>query len=228
MTIDEIIDLLGQEYGSPQWQPRTDPLSELIAAILSQNTSDLNSHRAFDKLISTFGSWEKVAMASSDEIAEAIQCGGLSRVKAPRIKAVLEGILKSRGSLDLGFLSNLPVPEAKAWLRALPGVGPKTAGCVLLFALGQPVLPVDTHVYRVSRRLGLIDQRASPEAAHLLLEEIVPPDAVYQFHLDILAHGRRVCRARRPMCSQCVLSQGCANYNAGKNHGAGAVRAVGG
>jgi len=215
MTIDEIVHLLGQEYGSPQWRPRTDPLYELIAAILSQNTSDVNSHRAFESLISTFGSWDRVAEASSDEIAEAIGCGGLSRIKAPRIKAILEGILTGRGSLDLGFLGDLPVPEAKAWLRALPGVGPKTAGCVLLFALGKPVLPVDTHVYRVSRRLGLIDSRVSPEGAHQLLEEIVPPEAIYQFHLNMLAHGRRVCRARRPLCPRCVLGEGCPTYEAG-------------
>jgi len=175
MTIDDIIRLLGQEYGNPQWRPHADPLSELMAAILSQNTSDVNSHRAFQRLISTFDGWDSVARASYDEIAEAIGCGGLSRVKAPRIKAILEGIQKTRGSLDLGFLGDLPIPEAKTWLQALPGVGPKTAGCVLLFALGKPVLPVDTHVYRVSQRLGLIDSKVSPERAHQLLEEIVPP-----------------------------------------------------
>jgi len=228
MTIDEIIHLLGQEYGNPGWRPRTDPLSELIAAILSQNTSDVNSHRAFEKLISTLGGWDRVAEASSDEIAMAIGCGGLSRVKAPRIKAILEGILKTQGSLDLGFLGHLPIPEAKAWLQALPGVGPKTAGCVLLFALGKPVLPVDTHVYRVSRRLGLIDSKVSPEKAHQLLEEIVPPEAIYRFHLNMLAHGRRVCRAWHPLCHRCVLRGGCPTYKAGKNDEKGAVRAVSG
>ena len=216
MTIDEIIHLLGQEYGLPQWRQRRDPLSELIGAILSQNTSDVNSHRAFNSLISTFGSWERVAQASIGEVAEAIACGGLSRIKAPRIKAILEGIPNDNGSLDLGFLGELPIPEARAWLQALPGVGPKTASCVLLFSLGRPVLPVDTHVYRVSRRLGLIDSGVSPARAHQLLEELVPAEAIYQFHLNMLAHGRGVCRAQRPRCPECVLQEGCV-------HGQGAI-----
>jgi len=225
MTIDEIIHLLGQEYGIPQWRPHTDPLSELIRAILSQNTSDVNSHRAFERLISTFGSWDRVAEASSDEIAAAIGCGGLSRIKAPRIKAILEGILETRGSLDLGFLGHLPLSEAKAWLQTLPGVGPKTAGCVLLFALGKPALPVDTHVYRVSRRLGLIDSKVSPEGAHQLLEGIVPSEAIYQFHVNMLAHGRTACRAQRPRCDRCVLGEGCPtnHYRQGRSDGQGAV-----
>ena len=216
MTIDEIIQLLGQEYGLPQWQRQRDPLSELIGAILSQNTSDVNSHRAFDSLISTFGTWDRVAEASIGEVAEAIACGGLSRIKAPRIKAILEGIPNDNGSLDLGFLGELPIPEAKAWLQALPGVGPKTASCVLLFSLGRPVLPVDTHVYRVSRRLGLIDSGVSPARAHQLLEELVPAEAIYQFHLNMLAHGRGVCRAQRPRCHECVFREGCV-------HGKGAI-----
>ncbi len=209
MSIDEIIHLLGQEYGLPQWRPRHDPLSELVRAILSQNTSDANSGRAFESLTSTFGTWDRVAEASIAEVAEAIACGGLSRIKAPRIKAILQRILESSGSLDLGFLGVLPLTEARAWLQALPGVGPKTAGCVLLFSLGRPVLPVDTHVYRVSRRLGLIDSGVSPARAHQLLEELVPAEAIYQFHLNMLAHGRRVCRAQRPRCHECVLREGC-------------------
>lgn len=209
MTIAEIIRLLGQEYGRPQWQRRRDPLSELIAAILSQNTSDANSGRAFERLTSTFPTWDRLAEASVDEVAEAIACGGLSRIKAPRIKAILEGIHQERGSLDLGFLGELPLPEAKAWLNALPGVGPKTAGCVLLFSLGRPVLPVDTHVYRVSTRLGLIENGVSPARAHRVLEEIVPAEEIYGFHLNVLEHGRRVCRAQRPRCRECVLREGC-------------------
>ena len=220
MSIDEIIRLLGQEYGFPQWRPHADPLSELIRAILSQNTSDANSSRAFERLVSTFGSWGGVLQASTEEVAAAIGCGGLSRIKAPRIRAILKGVLESRGSLDLGFLGELPLSEAKAWLQTLPGVGPKTAGCVLLFALGKPVLPVDTHVYRVSRRLGLIDSRVSHEQAHQLLEEIVPSEAIYQFHLNMLAHGRRVCRAQSPLCNRCVLREGC-SYEKGAISAAG-------
>jgi endonuclease-3 len=209
MNIDETVRLLGQEYGIPKWRPHADPLSELIQAILSQNTSDVNSGRAFQSLMATFSTWEMVEKASSDDIAEAIKSGGLNRIKAERIKRILEGILESRGSLELEFLRGLSIPEAKAWLKGLPGVGPKTAGCVLLFAMGRPVLPVDTHVYRVSKRLGLINSRVSPDRAHELLEEIVPPKAIYQFHINLLAHGRSVCRARRPLCRDCVLGEVC-------------------
>jgi len=116
----------------------------------------------------------------------------LNRIKAARIKTILNQIREDRGSLDIGFLAEMPVPQAKEWLKALPGVGPKTAGCVLLFSLGRPVLPVDTHVHRVSRRLGLLDSKVSHEQAHELLEEVVPPRDIYQFHVNMLAHGRRV------------------------------------
>lgn len=209
MTIEEILTLLEQEHGPLEWRPRSDPLSELMGAILSQNTSDVNSKRAFERLVDTFGTWERVVEASIDQIAAAIHCGGLSRIKAGRIKVILEGILESRGSLDLGFLAHGPLPEARSWLEKLPGVGPKTAACVLLFSLARPALPVDTHVYRVARRLGLIDSRVSPEEAHQLLEEIVPSQAIYQFHLHMLAHGRSVCRAQRPLCHECVLGESC-------------------
>ena len=220
MTVNDVIHLLGQEYGLPRWQSQRDPLSELIRTILSQNTSDVNSHRAFDSLVSTFGTWDRVAETSIDEIAAAIACGGLSRIKAPRIKAILEGILNSQDSLDLGFLGQLPLPEARAWLQALPGVGPKTVACVLLFSLGMPALPVDTHVYRVCKRLGFISPRVSPARAHQILEELIPAEAIYQFHINVLAHGRRVCRAQRPRCSECILLEGCV-------YGKGAIRATG-
>ena len=209
MTIDQIISLLEQEYGALERRSHNDPLSELIAAILSQNTSDVNSKRAFDRLVATFGPWEGVAEASIDQIAEAIKGGGLSRMKAGRIKAILESIRQDQGNLDLGFLRSLPLAEAKAWLEKLPGVGPKTAACVLLFSLGRPALPVDTHVYRVSRRLGLIDSRASSKEAHRLLEEAVSPQARYQFHLHMLAQGRSICKAPRPLCHTCILEEGC-------------------
>jgi len=215
MNVNEVIDLLGQEYGVPRWRPHGDPLSELVRAILSQNTSDVNSGRAFDSLVDSLGSWEAVAGASVEDVSGAIKIGGLNRIKAGRIKTILEDILESRGSLDLEFLRDLSIPEAKAWLRSLAGVGPKTTGCVLLFALGRPVLPVDTHVYRVSRRLGLIDSTASPQQAHEILEGMVPPQDVYQFHVNMLAHGRRVCRARRPLCRSCVLGYGCPSNQTG-------------
>lgn len=209
MTVGHIIEILDREYGRPRWQPRCDPLSELIATILSQNTSDANSGRAFQNLTGRFGNWEQVADAEVGEIAAAIESGGLSRVKAPRIRAILEMIRQERGPLDLGFLGDMPLPQAKAWLESLPGVGPKTAACVLLFSLGRPALPVDTHVYRVARRLGLIANGVSPAQAHVLLEAMVPDGAIYRFHMNMVAHGRRVCRAQRPHCGDCVLIEVC-------------------
>jgi endonuclease-3 len=209
LSISEIIDLLAKEYGSITWRSRTDPLSELIMTILSQNTSDHNSRRAFDSLLSRFGSWQAVAEGSVEDIAESIKLGGLAQVKAPRIKQILEQIRAQRGSLDLRFLKKMPVAEAKEWLRSLPGVGPKTAACVLLFSLKKPVLPVDTHIHRVAKRLGLIDPRVSAEKAHEILGGMVPAQDVYRFHILIIEHGRRVCKAQRPRCRECVLLKGC-------------------
>ena len=209
LSISEITRLLAKEYGRLKWRSHRDPIAELILTILSQNTSDHNSRRAFDSLIKRFGSWEAVARGNVKDIAEAIKLGGLARVKAPRIKQILEQIKAERGSLDLAFLSEMPVAEAKAWLQSLLGVGPKTAACVLLFSLGKPVLPVDTHVHRVAKRLGLIDSRVSAEKAHEILGDMVPAKNVYQFHIHMIEHGRRVCKAQRPLCHRCVLLKGC-------------------
>ncbi|HAZ31450.1 MAG TPA: Fe-S cluster assembly protein HesB [Dehalococcoidia bacterium] len=212
MNIPEINQLLAGEYGDRRWRRHHDPLSELIATILSQNTSDVNSGRAFASLVDTFGNCEEVARADVAEIAAAIRSGGLSQIKAARIKEILRLIWEERGSLDLTFLDGVPISEARAWLRELPGVGPKTAGCVLLFSLGKPVLPVDTHVYRVARRLGLIANSVSMEQAHELLEAMVPPDDIYLFHMNLVEHGRRVCRSQRPRCAECVLRQICPSW----------------
>lgn len=209
LKIPEVMELLRKEYGNITWRSRTDPLSELIMTILSQNTSDHNSRRAFDSLLTRFGSWEAVAEGSTDDIAEAIKLGGLAQVKAPRIKKILQQIQAQRGLLDLKFLMKMPVSEAKAWLGGLPGVGPKTAACVLLFSLGKPVLPVDTHIHRVAKRLGLIDSRVSAEKSHEILGEMVPAKDVYQFHIHMIEHGRRVCKAQRPRCHECVLLRVC-------------------
>lgn len=209
MTIEEVIKLLEREYGPREWQPNRDSISVLIGTILSQNTSDVNSGRAFDSLLSTFGSWEAVASAPVEYISQTIKFGGLSRIKAARIKQILNRIGKERGCIRLDFLSSMSIAEAKNYLLSLPGVGLKTANCVLLFALGKPCLPVDTHVFRVARRLGLIDSRISTEKAHNLLQEQVPLSRVYQFHLHMIEHGRQVCHARQPRCVECVLANGC-------------------
>ncbi len=209
MNIHQAIQLLEREYGVRRWQRHRDPLSELILTILSQNTSDNNTQRAFSALVAEFGNWEAVADGDVEQIAHAIRCGGLSRIKAVRIKTILKRILQERSSLDLKFLSQMPFPEAKAWLRRLPGVGPKTASCVLLFSLGMPVLPVDTHLYRVAKRLGLINSNVSVERAHEILGGLVPQESIYGFHLNMVEHGRRVCRARKPKCEECILAEGC-------------------
>jgi len=184
-------------------------MSELVRTILSQNTSDTNSGRAFSRLVARFPTWESLLGADPTAIAEAIRVGGLAGVKAPRIKAIVEEVWARLGSFDLPFLTEMPLEEAKAWLRSLPGVGPKTAACVLLFALGRPALPVDTHVYRVAKRLGLVPPRVGAEEAHGLLEGILAPDEVYPFHMSLIQHGRRICKAQRPLCPQCVLAHGC-------------------
>ncbi len=209
MTTAQVRRLLRKEYGPRRWQPGQDPLSTLIATVLSQNTSDINSHRAFAALVNRFGSWESVATADVSELAQAIRAGGLADIKARRIKSILHQVQEERGCLDLSFLDNVGLAEAKAWLRRLPGVGPKTAGCVLLFSLGKPAMPVDTHVYRVAKRLGLIDARASVEKAHEILESLVPPKNVYEFHILMVEHGRRTCKAQRPRCSKCALRGMC-------------------
>jgi len=209
MTIEEVIGLLEREYGSLEWRQGGEPIDVLIATILSQNTSDVNSRRAFDSLISTFDNWEAVASAPAEYIAQTIKSGGLSRIKAVRIKQILKQVEGEGGNISLDFLTSMSTPEAKDYLMSLPGVGPKTASCVLLFGLGKPSLPVDTHVFRVAKRLGLIDSRVSIEKAHNLLQEQIPPPKVYQFHLHMIEHGRRVCHARQPGCDECVLKGIC-------------------
>ena len=200
---------LEAEQGPVEWEPRFDAVSELVFTILSQHNSDLNAFRAYDSLRDAFGEWEHVAEADPEDIARVIWNGGLSRIKAPRIKAVLQDIRERRGSLDLDFLAEMPLEDAKAWLRELPGVGPKTAAIVLSFALGMPAMPVDTHIHRVSRRLGLIGPKVTADQAHDILESSVPPELVFALHVHIIAHGRQVCRARRPLCDRCVLSERC-------------------
>jgi endonuclease-3 len=209
VTTSQVLRLLRKEYGPRKWQPGQDPLSTLIATVLSQNTSDVNSHRALAALVNRFGSWESVATADVNELAQAIRAGGLADIKARRIKLILHEVQEKRGRLDLSFLDNVGLVEAKAWLRQLPGVGPKTAGCVLLFSLGKPAMPVDTHVFRVAKRLGLIDARVSVEKTHEILESLVPPKNVYEFHILMVEHGRRACKAQRPRCTVCVLRELC-------------------
>jgi endonuclease-3 len=209
MAIEEVIELLEQEYGPRKWQSDRDPIDVLIGTILSQNTSDANSGRSFASLQASFDSWEAVASAPAEHIAQVITSGGLSQIKAVRIKQVLEQIEKEQGLISLDALKSMNMAEAEDYLIRLPGVGHKTARCVLLFSLGKPSLPVDTHVFRVAKRLGLIDSKASVEKAHSLLHKQVPPPKVYQFHVHMIEHGRRICHARQPHCKRCILIDIC-------------------
>lgn len=205
----EIIAILGAYYGRAPARPSGDPMVELVLTLLSQHTSDHNSGRAFHRLIERFHSWEAVIAAPTADVEDAIRPGGLAPTKAPRLQELLRAVRERAPDFDLNVLSQLPLAEAKQWLRALPGVGPKTAACVLLFALGRPALPVDTHVDRVSRRLGLVPPKARVDHAHDILEPQLQQDEVYAFHVDLIQHGRRTCAARAPQCATCPLLDRC-------------------
>jgi len=208
-NIEQILTLLVKEYGYRQWQPRSDPISELVQTILSQNTSDVNSHRAFISLISSFPDWQAITQARIQDISASIRSGGLADVKAKYIKRALEYIYQKRGELKLEFLKQLSLEEARDWLVQIPGVGIKTASCVLLFSLSMPALPVDTHIFRVAKKLGLIYSNVSVDQAHRLLGEMVPDSDIFTFHVTLIEHGRKICKAQHPRCPDCVLQQIC-------------------
>ncbi len=198
-----------EAYGKPEWRPHLDPVSELVSTILSQNTNDVNRDVAFDRLRERLPTWEEVRDAEVEVVIEAIRPAGLANQKGPRIQEALRTITQERGELSLDFLADWPVEEAKAWLSSMKGVGPKTAAIVLLFSLGRPAFPVDTHVHRVTKRLGLIGPRVSREKAHVELEALVPPADYYAFHLNLIRHGRQVCSSRKPRCEECLLNDLC-------------------
>jgi endonuclease-3 len=208
--------LLQEQWGTVRRKPRRDPLEELILTILSQNTSDFNSGRAFLSLRQRFSDWEAVRLAPLAEIEEAIREGGLSRIKARRIQAILKEIHGQRGHLSLDFLKRLSDEEVWAYLGRFKGVGPKTAACVMLFSLGRPAFPVDTHVFRViSRLLGMVGE-VSPIQVQEGLQKQAPPELMYSLHLHLVRHGRRICRPATPHCEKCSLLPLCAY---GKRHG---------
>lgn len=209
LTPAAVLDALRAYYGTPERWLSDGPLAQLVQTILSQNTSDVNTERAFASLWSRFGSWDAILEAPTPAVADAIRSGGLAEIKAPRIKGVLASIQADRGTLSLDFLADLPLDDARAYLMSLNGVGPKTAACVLLFALGMPALPVDTHVHRVSKRLGLIGPKVAAEPAHQLLERMIPPDQMFDAHMLLIQHGRVLCKALRPRCEACPLAAAC-------------------
>lgn len=199
-------------YGEPLWRQHLPPLDELVSTILSQNTNDINRDRAFYALRAAYPDWEAVMNAPVDEVTELIRPAGLANQKAPRIQEALRTIMAREGSLSLDFLADMPLDEAKQWLTSINGVGPKTAAIVLLFAFNRPAFPVDTHVHRITGRLGLIGPQVSAEQAHEILAELGAQETYYAFHLNLIRHGREVCRARRPLCERCPLQDICEYY----------------
>jgi len=184
-------------------------IDEIIATVLSQHTSDVNSERAFAQLKDRFPSWEQVADADPDEVAGAIRCGGIANQKARRIQQILAAVEEREGRLDLGRLNDLDDESVETYLLSLPGVGPKTAACVLVFSMGRAAFPVDTHVHRVAIRLGWIPANTTADKAHQLLAPRVPPGIRYDLHVALIAHGRTVCKAQRPRCEVCVVRDLC-------------------
>jgi endonuclease-3 len=207
--VREIVRRLQARLGPLDPPTRLEPLDELILTVLSQNTSDVNRDRAYAAMRRRFPTWEALARADERALASAIRPGGLSNVKAPRILAILRGIEAREGRLDLSWMQRAPSGRVRDYLRSLPGVGPKTAACVLAFSLGRPALPVDTHVFRVARRLGLVQPGVDAETAQDVLEETVPPRLRLKMHVGLIRLGRRICRAGRPACEVCPLQDLC-------------------
>lgn len=196
-------------YGVPRNDSPEDPLDELIATILSQSTTNINSNRAFASLKARFPDWEQVRRARPASIASAIKSGGLANVKSVVIKNILNEISVQRGNLDLSFLKTVPLEEARSFLLSLKGVGPKTAACVLLFSCKRPVFPMDTHIFRILRRMGILPEKISDALAHQTIEKLIPAQKSYPLHINLITHGRRVCHPKTPKCELCSLIEHC-------------------
>ena len=213
----EVHRCLIEKYGEPSWRDPMPILDELISTILSQNTNDTNRDRAFTQLKKSFVSWENVRDADVSEVIAAIRSAGLANQKGPRIQKILRQITAERGTLDLNFLNALTDEGAWEWLKQFKGVGPKTASIVLLFSLGKAAFPVDTHIQRVTGRIGLRPEKMSNEKAHLFLAKLFPPETYIGAHLNIIRLGREVCHPRKPACEACVLQSICDFYQKSQN-----------
>ena len=212
--IERLFRSFSKAYGVPS-RERREPVDELVLTILSQNTSDTNSLRAFADLKNAFPTWDAVADAHARQIEEAIHRAGLSRIKSARIRNILRLIRERESSISLDFLGDMTDDEAFEYLVSFNGVGAKTAACVLLFSFGRPIMPVDTHVYRVASRLGLIGEELSPAEAQRELSDATPDEMILPFHLQMVAHGRALCRPTRPKCDRCMVSDECLFYDEG-------------
>ncbi|MGE5292446.1 MAG: endonuclease III domain-containing protein [Micromonosporaceae bacterium] len=209
-TIRAVQRLLRAQQGAFVPKPSLPLIDQVVGTVLSQHTSDLNSERAFARLKQRFPTWEQVADAPAEEVADAIRCGGIADQKARRIQRILAAISEREGSIDLRRLHDLDDRAAEAYLTSLPGVGPKTAACVLVFSMGRPAFPIDTHVHRIAARLGWIPANTTAEKAYRLLAPRVPANIRYDLHVALITHGRTFCRARQPRCGECVLRDRCA------------------
>ncbi len=219
LHLTHIHELLIETYGVAKNVPDYEPLGGLVGTILSQHTSDINSSRAYQQLVTMFPTWEEVRDAPTQEVAAAIRSGGLANIKAPRIQDALltlteqqqaQGGTKSLATYLYDELVKRTPEEALKYLRSIPGVGPKTASCVLMFDMNLPVMPVDTHVLRVSKRLGLLLPNVSADKAHEYFAHAAPPEWVYALHVHLIRHGRQVCHAQKPECTRCALYRECA------------------
>jgi endonuclease-3 len=208
----KIDQLLALKYGTKKFTAGVDPLTELVRTILSQNTNDINRDRAFMELMGTFPKWADIAGAPISKVAATIKVAGLAKIRAGRIIKLLKAINKSQGEYELAFLFDWQDDQVKQYLLGLDGVGPKTAACVMAFSLGRNVMPVDTHVYRVSRRLGFLPEKISVEMAHNYFTQFGNSISLYQLHLNLIAHGRQICHARKPLCYECRLKRLCHFY----------------
>lgn len=207
--VRHVFERLGKEYGVPAWRRAGPAVDVLIHTILSQNTNDRNSGEGFRRLKATFADWGAVERAHWRTVAAAIRLSGLANIKSRRIQKTLKRIREERGTYSIEFLKRRPMESARDYLEAIPGVGPKTAACVLVFSFGMPAFPVDTHIHRVTQRLGLIGPKVGAADAHEVLQALVPAKWIYPFHMLVIRHGREVCRARKPECERCTLRTLC-------------------
>lgn len=210
--VEAVNAALVEMYGTKNFPGPRNPLEGLVHTILSQNTNRVNFDRAFAELVRRFPSWDAAAAAPPEEIEDAIRSGGLANQKSKHISAILRDIVRTRGSASLDWLADVSNDEALAYLRSFRGVGPKTAACVLLFSLGREVFPVDTHIYRIAERLGWMPPGLSDQAAHDFLETLIPGHMRYQLHMNLVEHGRKTCKARKPRCAECACTSLCEYY----------------
>lgn len=213
--IESLLESLEKVHGRPRYVARFDPMEELVSCIMSQHTTDANSFPAFTRLRETFPDWADLVAAGPERVADVIRKAGLANQKAKSIVGCLEAIRNQTGAYSIDFLRDVPMAEARRWLESLPGVGPKTASIVLCFSFGMGAIPVDTHVYRVSQRIGLIPESMAEGKAHDALLEIVPPESAFRFHADLIQHGRLICRAPLPDCDACPVQAVCRWYRKG-------------